>query len=225
VVVTGGRLDLEHAVADFEDRDVERPAAEVEDEDGLVGLLLVEPVRERRGRRLIDDPLDVEAGDLACVLGRLALVVVEVGGDRDHRRLNGIAELRLGVGLQLLEDHRRELRRRVLLAADLDPDVAVRPGDDLVGDDRLLLLDLRLLAAHEALDREHRVLGVEHRLALGHGADEPIAILGERDYRGGRPAALGVLDDLRLSALEHCHRGIGRPEVDPNRLRHCQISF
>ena len=61
VVVTRGRLHLEHAVADLEDGHVERAAAEVEDEDRLVGGLLVEPVRERRRGRLVDDALDVEA--------------------------------------------------------------------------------------------------------------------------------------------------------------------
>jgi hypothetical protein len=79
VVVARGGLDLEHAVADLEHRHVERAAAEVEDEDRLVGLL-VEPVGQRRRGRLVDDPLDVEAGDLAGVLGRLALVVVEYAG-------------------------------------------------------------------------------------------------------------------------------------------------
>ena len=84
MVVAGGGLDLEDAVADLEHGHVEGAAAEVEDEDRLVGLL-VEPVRERGGGRLVDDALDVEAGDLAGVLGGLALVVVEVRGDGDHR--------------------------------------------------------------------------------------------------------------------------------------------
>src|SRR3712207_7818481 len=53
VVVAGGRLDLEDAVADLEHGHVERAAAEVEDEDRLVGLL-VEPVGERRRRRLVE---------------------------------------------------------------------------------------------------------------------------------------------------------------------------
>ena len=116
VVVTRGGLHLEDAVADLQDGDVEGAAAEVEDEDGLVGRLLVEPVGERGRRRLVDDPLDVEAGDLAGVLGRLALVVVEVGRNGDHGRVDGLAELGLGVRLQLLQDHRRDLGRRVLLA-------------------------------------------------------------------------------------------------------------
>ena len=80
---------------------------------------------------------------------------------------------------------------------DLDADVAVRAGDDLVGDDRLLLLDLGLLAAHEALDREDRVLGVHHRLALGDRADQPLAGVGEGDHRRGGAPALGVLEDRR----------------------------
>ena len=107
------------------------------------------------------------------------------------------------------------------LPCDVHAHVAVRAGDDLVRDDRLLLLDLGLLAAHEPLDREDRVLGVHHRLALGHGADEALARVGERDDGRGRAPALGVLDDLRLAALEHGHRGVGRSEVDSDRLRHC----
>jgi len=84
--------------------------AEVEDEDRLVGLL-VQAVGKRCRGRLVDDPLDLEPGDLAGVLGRLALVVVEVRRNRDDGRVNRLAKVCLGVGLQLLEDHRADLRR------------------------------------------------------------------------------------------------------------------
>ena len=77
VTVAAGGADLDHAVADIEDRHVERAAAEVIDQNGLRALL-VEPVGERRRRRLVDDPQHLEARDLAGVLGRLALRVVEV---------------------------------------------------------------------------------------------------------------------------------------------------
>ena len=225
VVVARGGLDLEHAVADLEHRHVERAAAEVEDEDRLVGVLLVEPVGQRGRGRLVDDALDVEAGDLAGVLGGLALVVVEVRRDGDHRAVDGVAEVGLGVGLQLLEDHRADLRRRVLLVADLHARVAVRAGDDLERDDLLLLLDLGLLAAHEALDREHGVLGVGDRLALGRRAHEALAALGERDHRRGGARALGVLDHRGLAALEDGHARVGRAQVDSDRLAHCPCSF
>ena len=57
VGVAVGGLDLDHALADLEDRDVEGAAAEVVDGDRLV-LLLVEAVGERRGGRLVDEALD-----------------------------------------------------------------------------------------------------------------------------------------------------------------------
>ena len=61
-------------VGDLDDRDVERAAAEVVHRDLAVALAcLVEAEGERGRGRLVDDALDVEAGDAAGVLGRLAL--------------------------------------------------------------------------------------------------------------------------------------------------------
>ena len=77
VRVAVGRLHFDDALADFEDRDVERAAAEVVDRDGLV-LLLVEAVGQRRRGRLVDDAHHFEAGDLPGFLGGLALRVVEI---------------------------------------------------------------------------------------------------------------------------------------------------
>ena len=70
--VAVGRLHFEDAVADFEDRDVERAAAQIPHENRLVALFL-EAVGERRRGRLVDDAQHVEAGDLAGILGCLAL--------------------------------------------------------------------------------------------------------------------------------------------------------
>jgi NAD-specific glutamate dehydrogenase len=219
VVVARGGLDLEDAVADLEDRHVERAAAEVEHQDRLVALL-VEPVGERRRGRLVDDALDVQAGDPPGVLGRLALIVVEVRGDGDHRGVDGLAEVRLGVRLELLQDHRGDLRRRVLLAAALHARVAAGAGDDLVGNDRLLLAHLGLLAAHEALDGEDRVLGIGDGLALGDRAHEPLAALGERDDRRRGATTLRVLDHGGLAALEDGHARVRRAQVDADGLGH-----
>ena len=220
VVVAVRRLHLEDAVAELEHRHVERAAAEVEDEDRLVGPFLVEPVGQRGRGRLVDDADDVEAGDLAGVLRRLALSVVEVRGDGDDRVGDGLTEIGLGVRLQLLQDHRADLGRRPLLAARLDAHVVVRALHDLVRDDGHLLGDLVVLAAHEALDREHGVLGVRHLLAPCRRADEPLAVLRERDDGRSRAPAFRVRDDRRLAALEGGDARVRRAEVDTDRLSH-----
>ncbi len=95
VGVAVGRLDLDDALADFEDGNIECAAAEVVDGDGLV-LLFVEAVGQRGRRGLVDDALDVEAGDLARVLGGLALRVVEVGRDGDDGLGDRLAKVGLG---------------------------------------------------------------------------------------------------------------------------------
>ncbi len=118
VGVAVGRLDLDDAFADFQDRDVERAAAEVVDGDRLV-LLLVETVGQRRRGRLVDDAHDLEAGDLAGFLGGLALRVVEVGGHGDDGLASPRPEILLRGLLQLLQDHRGDFRRRVLLVERL----------------------------------------------------------------------------------------------------------
>ena len=224
MAVAARRSDLDHAVADLEHRDVERAAAEVEHEHRLLPLL-VHPVGERRRGRLVDDPQHLETGDPARVLGRLALRVVEVRRHRDHGLGDPLAEELGGVVGELAQHLRRDLLGRVLLAADLEPDRVVRPLDDLVGDDLRLLVDLAPAPADEPLGRVDRRLRVEDRLALGHLAHQPLAVLGERDHRGCHPPALGVGDDLGLSALhrrgDHRVRG---SQIDANRLCHVSSS-
>jgi hypothetical protein len=96
---------------------------------------------------------------IAGVLGGLALGVVEVGRHGDDRLGDRLAEVVLGGLLHLLQHLRRDLRRRHLLAVDLDPGVAVVGLDDLVGHHVLVLLHHLVVepAADQALDA-NRVL-------------------------------------------------------------------
>ena len=210
--------------ADFEDRDVERAAAEVVDGDRLV-LLLVEPVGQRRGRRLVDDAHHLEAGDAARFLGGLALRVVEVGGNGDDGLGDRLTEVLLGRLLQLLQDHRGDLRRRVLLVHDLDAHVAVGGRRHRVRHHLHFFVHFVEAPAHEPLDREDGVLGVRHRLPLGDLPDEPFAGLGERDHGGRDAAAFGVGDDDGLAAFHDGHHGVGGAEIDADDFAHVVASF
>ncbi len=71
--VPGRGLDLEDALLDGQNRDVEGAAAQIENENvALAGgaLLLVQAVGDGGRRRLIDNAEDVEAGDNAGILDK-----------------------------------------------------------------------------------------------------------------------------------------------------------
>ncbi len=222
VGVAVGGLHLEGAFAELQDGDVEGAAAEVVDGDRLLRLL-VEAVGEGGGRGLVDDAQHLEAGDLAGVLGGLALAVVEVGGDGDDGLGDRLAQVGLGVGLQLLEDHGRDLgRRSSRLPPIVDVGVAVGGPRDLVGEQRLVALDLGVveLAAHEALDGVDGVVGVGDGLSLGDGADEALARLADGDDGRRGASALAVGDDDGLAGLDDADAAIGGAEVDSDYFRH-----
>ena len=106
-------------------------------------------------------------------------------GHGDHGLGDRVAEVALGVALELHQRAGRDLLRRVALAVDV--------------------VGLPVLA-HVPLDRAERAVGVGDGLALGDLADEDLAALGEGDDRRGRARALGVGDDDRVAALEDGRR-------------------
>ena len=196
-VVAGGSQHLDDAVVDLQDGDIERAAAQVVDHD-LLGLLLIHTVGQRGGGRLVDDTLHVQTGDLTGVLGGLTLGVGEVGGNGDDGLGDGAAQVRLGVRLQLLQDHGADLLGRVALAVD---------GDAVVG-------------AHLTLDGGDGALGVGDGLTLCHLAHHTLAGLAEGHHGRGGAVALRVGDNDCLAAFHHGYAGIGRTKVDTDNFRH-----
>ncbi len=178
-----GRFNLENAVADLENRDVEGAAAQVKDRDRLVLALLPEAVRQRRRGRLVDDPQHLEARDLPSILRRLALGVVEIGRHRNNRLSHRLAKERFRVRLQLLQDHGRYFLRSIVAPTHQNARVAVGCGDHPVRDVNPILRHGLIveLTAHKALDREDRILGIGYRLALRDLADRPLTALRDGD--------------------------------------------
>ena len=168
--VAGGRLDLDHALDDLQHRHVEGAAAEIEHHGAHLAVPLVQPVRERRRGRLVDDPLDLEAGDRARVARRLPLDIAEVGGHGDHRLVDG----------QPSAASASRFRLRSTSAESSGGESLRAEVDDAVG-------------PHVALERQRRARRVRGRAGAGRGADEHGAVVGahraRRERRPGRWAA------------------------------------
>src|SRR5947208_2160038 len=93
----------------------------------------------------------VEAGDPSRVLRRLALAVVEIGGDSDDGLLDRLPEVLLGALLERFQHDRRHLRRRHLPVLHLDLHDPVARGD-FEREVAELLLDVLVPSPHEPLD-------------------------------------------------------------------------
>ena len=214
VSVRGQHLELVLAVdlGDLDDRDVERAAAEVIDRDLRVSPALVHPVCERRGRRLVDDPLDVEARNPPRILRRLSLRVVEVRRDGDDRLLDIFVEVVVRGLLHLQQHPRGDLRRRHPLALRFDPCITVVRAHDPVRHHAGVALNHLVVEppADEALDREQGVLRIRHRLALRRLPHQHLVVLAERDDGRRGAIAFAVLDDSCRASIHDRHARIGR---------------
>ena len=201
ITVRGLHLDGGEAVvilADFQQGDIEGAAAEVEDQDALVFLALFKAVCQCGCGRLVDDTQHVEAGDLAGVLGGLALGIVEVCRAGDDGVGDGLAELLFGVPLELHQDLCGNLLRSPLLAVDFD----------------------RPVSAHMALDGADGAVNIGDSLALGDFADQDFTGLAEGDHRRGGACAFRVLDNGGLAAFQRCDAGVCRTQIDTNCASH-----
>jgi hypothetical protein len=136
-----------------------------------------------------------------------------------------LAQVILGGLLELAQDERGDLLGGVGLVADGDADEFVGAAGHLVGDVLLFGADLAVAPAHEALDREDRVLGVGHLLVLGGLAHEPLALVGEAHHRGVVRLPEALIRTLGSSPSITATHGVGRAEVDADDLGHGAYSF
>ena len=218
VSVAVGSFDFDHAFADFEHRDIKCTAAEVVHGDGLV-LTLIEAVSQRRRRRLIDDSLHLEPGNLPGIFGRLALRIIEVRRHSDNRLSNFLAEIIFRSLLQLLQNQRGDLRRSLLLAL-CNHRYVVAFALHFIWDHLHLFVHFVVAPPHKTLDRINRVLGIGDGLPLSHLPDQPLPSLGESDDRRGSAASFFISDDLGLATLHNSHAGVGGAEVNSDNLGH-----
>lgn len=137
VGVTGGSQNLEDTLVDGQEGNIESTTTKVVDDDLALTLGLVKTVGDSGGGRLVDNAENVKSGNDTSILGGLALVVVEVGGNSDDGVGDLLAKVGLGDLLHLAQDHGGNLLGGEALGGarnlDLDDGLAILL-DDLVGE-------------------------------------------------------------------------------------------
>mmetsp|Transcript_41505 Transcript_41505/g.124027 ORF Transcript_41505/g.124027 Transcript_41505/m.124027 type:complete len:411 (+) Transcript_41505:1501-2733(+) len=216
--VTVCRHHLEHTIVDRQDRHIEGAATKVKHQDVFLAALLVKAIRNRGSGWLIDDAGDVEASNDACILGCLALRVVEVCGDSHHSMLYLLAQEALSCLFHLAQNHGRDLLRAEDLGLTLDLDLHVglaRLVYNLVRNK--LLVTLHVLVSEAATNQPLHVVDcvvrVDGCLVLGSIANETL-LRGERHIRWGNAIALIVGDNLDAAVLVDAHARVRGAEIN-----------
>mmetsp|Transcript_121575 Transcript_121575/g.344507 ORF Transcript_121575/g.344507 Transcript_121575/m.344507 type:complete len:175 (-) Transcript_121575:329-853(-) len=108
VRVTGSRLNFENPILDCQDRHIEGASAHVVNENVLLtASLLVQPIRNRSCRRLINDTQHIHARDGTSVFRRLALGVIEICWNCHHSIVHFPAQVCFRCLFHFQEDHGR----------------------------------------------------------------------------------------------------------------------
>ena len=181
-VVAGSGKNLDNSVADLDDGNIECTAAEVVNHDLLL-FLIVKAICQSCRCRLVDDTFYIKACDLARILGRLTLRVVEICGNGDNRLSNCLAKISFRVFFQFLKDHCGNLLGRIFLAVD----------------------GYTVICTHLSLDGGDCLLRVGHCLTFCRLAYQTFSVLCKRYNRGCCSCAFCIGDNGGLSAFHYCH--------------------
>ena len=225
-----GREHLEHAVLDAQNRDVERAAAEIVD-GNHPRVPLVESVRERRRRRFVDDPKDLETGNASGIARGRALRVVEVRRHRNHRAVDFVVgftlrgKKRFRATLQLAEDQRRNLGRRELALAETDPQHAAGIADDSERKMALFVAHVVPPLPHEPLDRIGRALRIDQQPPLRVDADRHHAVFAHRHNRRDERITGLVTEHDRHAVADIGNEGVRGAEINTNHFAHIMESL
>jgi len=120
VVVSRRRQNFDQVVADLDQGNVKRSAAQVIHHDFL-RLTMIQSVSKRRGGRLIDNTHHLQPGDPARVLRGLALGIVEIRRNSDDRLADTLSKITLRIFFQFHQNKSGNFLRGILLSVDPYP--------------------------------------------------------------------------------------------------------
>ena len=173
-----GRENLDDIAVKLYDAHIEGSAAQIVDQYVLLLLAaLGDTVGQSRSRGLIDHAQHWNLRHIRGVLGRLPLGVRKVSRNRNNRAQYLLAQGRLHILFDLLQDNAGDFFRPVTIP---------------------VYLIAHMTVAHVSFCKSHKMLRIQHALFLGIPAHNCVAIL--KIYcRRGDPVALLVADDLGIA--------------------------
>ena len=186
--ITGRGFNFEDAITQFQNGNIEGPAAKVVNENGLV-IGLINAISKGSRRRFVDDSLDIKTSNTAGVLRSLTLGVVEVSRYSNDRFRDFFAEITFRVPLHFFKDHSGNLFWRIVLAIN---------GHGI-------------LRAHVTFDGADGPFRVGNSLTFCQLTNEAFPIFCETDNGRSKAAAFLGRNNSRFAAFHHGDNRVRSP--------------
>ncbi len=219
-VAVGGQ-HLENAFVQFQNREVERAAAQIINRDFGFLLQLVQAVGQRGSGRFVEDAFDRESGQFAGALGGVALRVVEIRRHGDDGARDRFAEIIFRVTLQFFQNLGGNFLRRIISAVNWNRHRAGAVAFDGIRHQHFLLRNIRAAPADEAFNRINRFRRLDGahtiRLVADHG---PGVRRRKMHNRRRQPPAFSVGDDERDARIHRGDQRIRGAQVDADDFAH-----
>ena len=224
-IACGRGNQLEHG-------NVERAAAEIIDGNAAT-LFFVEAVGERRSGRFVDEPQNLETGNLAGIFGSQALCIIEIGRHGDDGAVDGFAEKCFGPIFQFAQYESGNLRRGENSIAEEDADDVFARGINAKREELEFALNVGGASAHEALHGIDRAFRLRQKATARRFPNDDAAVRIKTNDRRAKRVTVRAGDTLWLTRLRVriCDETVGGAEIDadnashdrPQRLSPCAI--
>ena len=223
------------ALGDGEDGDIERPATQIKDENGLRFLVGkgVDAKGNGGGGGLGQQALHLQPSQSGRHPRGVLLFIIKIGRHRHHHMLYGLFEPFLGVAHHLFQDLGRNLLGREFLPMQFHRDAMFRAlGQAFDGVCKTFFLDQFLdfpigeVPAHKPLDRQDRVGRVLRHPIHSVFANDKCLFLPEQSlcdvithYGRRQRIAFRIGKNVGFQALDGGDR-VGGAQINANSLRH-----
>ncbi len=209
--ITVSGFYLKHAVAEFQYGDIECTATKVKYSDLLIVLAFVQAISQGCGRRLVHNPANRQPSDFTGFFGSLALGIIEVGRNGDHRFRYLMTEVIFSRFFHFLKHHGADLLGSVQPAIYVNTNGIIVTFYHLIAPVADLFGYLVKTTAHKSLYRSDGIVGVGNGLALGRVTHLTFTVFQKSHYRRGGTASLVIGYHHRFAAFHNGHAAVGGP--------------
>ena len=167
-------------VGNFDNRNVKRTTTQVINRDFAVALNGFVHTKSQSGSsRLIDDAFYFQTSDAACVFGGLALAVVKVSRNGNHRFSHRFTQMRFSRLFHFAQDFGRHLWWRQFIVLHFYPSIAIRCFYNFKWQfvDVFLHFGIFKTATNQAFYRINGVSRIGHGLAFGRRTHQDFAAI------------------------------------------------